>query len=285
MERALECNLKYFSLSEILFLMEKFKKTGKLEITYRNKKGEIYIEEGKCVHSSYSGFEGIDAVYEMAQIIEGTLTFIPSVFSDRKTISAPFTVLKDEIEKRSYEIRGLKEKLPPLDSVMIKSDKPPSPELTLRKTDWKLLTLIDGKRNLREVIEESGLGLLESYKSLFYLKEKGLIIDPEEGKKAEEKFLKFLNIWLHELSGEMKEELKKNAEFIIENLKKTNPFIAHNLNFEKEFKFSSNINLSFKDIEEIQKQLEEVLKLKLEENFGKILADKKFETIKKKIQV
>ena len=285
MERALECDLKYFSLSEILFLMEKFKKTGKLEITYKDKKGEIYVEEGKCVHSSYSNVEGIDAVYEMAQIIEGTLTFIPSALSDKKTISAPFTVLQEEIEKRSYEIRGLKEKLPPLDTVMVKSDKPPSPELTLRKTDWKLLTLIDGKRNLREVIEESGLGLLESYKSLVYLKEQGLIIDPEESKKAREKLLKFLNVWVYELSGELEEELKKNAEFIIENIKNSNPAIGDNLGFEKEFKFNSNINLSFKDVEEIQKQLEEVLKSKLEENFSKILAKKKFEAIKKKIEV
>ncbi len=203
MEKALECNLRYFSLSEILLLMEKFKKKGKLEITYKDKRGEIYIEEGKCVHSFYHGKEGIDAVYEMAQMIEGNLTFIPSLISDKRTISVPFTILQKEIEKRSYEIRGLKEKLPSLDTVMVKSDKPPSPELTLRKSDWKLLTLINGKRNLREVIEESGLGLLESYKSLVYLKEKGLIVDPEESKKAKGKFLKFLNVWVYELSGEL----------------------------------------------------------------------------------
>ncbi len=283
MEKALECDLKYFSLSEILQLMEKFKKTGKIEINYRDKNGEIFLEEGRCVHSHIQNKDGIDALYEMAQLVEGKLTFFPSILSERKTISAPFTVLKDEIEKRSYEIKGLKEKLPELDTVMVKSDKPPSPELTLRKTDWKILTLMDGKKTLREIIEQSGFGLLESYKSLVYLKEKGLIIDPEESKKARENLMKFLNEWLKELSGEIESEINKQSVFIIETVKKTNPEIGNSINFKKEFKISENINLSFKDIEEIKRNLDEIFKGKLEEIFGKILARKKYETLKKKL--
>ncbi|MEO0254275.1 MAG: DUF4388 domain-containing protein [candidate division WOR-3 bacterium] len=283
MEKALECDLKYFSLSEILQLMEKFKKTGKIEISYRDKKGEIFLEEGRCVHSHFSNKEGIDALYEMAQFIEGKLIFIPSLLSDKKTISAPFTVLRDEIEKRSYEIKGLKEKLPDLDTRMVKSDKSPSPELTLRKTDWKILTLMDGKKTLREIIEQSSLGLLESYKSLVYLKEKGLIVDPEESKKARENLTKFLNEWLKELSGEIESEINKQSEFIIETIKKTNPEIGNSISFKKEFKISENINLSFKDIEEIKRKLDEIFLGKLEEIFGKILARKKYETLKKKL--
>ncbi len=57
------------------------------------------------------------------------------------------------------------------------------------------------------------------------------------------------------------------------------------MSFEREFKFNSEINLSFKDVEEIEKELEKVLKSRLEENFGKVLADRKFETIKKKIEL
>ncbi|MEN3046845.1 MAG: DUF4388 domain-containing protein [Candidatus Hydrothermales bacterium] len=282
MEKGLECDLKYFSVSEILQLMDRFKKTGKIEIEIKNKKGEIYVFEGRCVHSTFGNLEGIDAIYEMAQFVEGKLTFYPSVISERRTVSAPFTVLKDEIERRSFEIRGLREKLPSLDTVMVKTDKPPS-ELTLRKTDWKILTLIDGKKNLREVIESSGLGLLESFKSLAYLSEKGLIVDPKESEKAKEGLIRFLNEWLKELSGEVETEIKKLGEFIIENLKKTNPTVGNSIIFGKEFSLPESLNLSFKDVEEIKRSLEETLRSKLEEIYGKVLAEKKIEVIKKKL--
>ncbi|MEN3044365.1 MAG: DUF4388 domain-containing protein [Candidatus Hydrothermales bacterium] len=282
MEKALECDLKYFSLSEILQLLDRFKKTGKIELDIKNKKGEIYVLEGKCIHSTFGNTEGIDAIFEMAQLVEGKLTFYPSLISEKKTISAPFTVLKDEVERRTFEIRNLKEKLPPLDTVMVKTDKPPS-ELTLRKTDWKILTLIDGKKNLREVIETSGLGLLESLKSLAYLNEKGLIVDPKESEKAKVSLVKFLNEWLKELSGDVETEIKKYSEFIIENLKKVNPSLGNLVNFKKEFNLPESLNLSLRDVEEIKRSLEEIFKLKLEEIFGKILAEKKIEILKKKL--
>ncbi len=286
MEKVLECDLKFFSLSEILFFFEKFKKTGKIEITYKDKKGEIFLEEGKCVHSIFLNSEGIDALYEMAQLVEGKMEFFAGVLSEKRTIYASHAVIHEEIEKRSYEIRDLKSKLPSLDTVMKKTDTPPSPELTLRKTDWKLLTLIDGERPLRRVIEESGLGLLEAYKGLVFLKEKGLIIDAEESKKATEKILKYLNTWTNELGGDLEEERKKIAESIQEMVKNdiNYPALSENLIFDAEFKFKSELNLSFKDVEDIMKKLDERLKQRLEETYGKILAKKKFETIKKKIE-
>ncbi|MEO0294529.1 MAG: hypothetical protein ABIM85_00735, partial [candidate division WOR-3 bacterium] len=78
-------------------------------------------------------------------------------------------------------------------------------------------------------------------------------------------------------------EINKQSEFIIETIKKTNPEIGNSINFKKEFKISENINLSFKDIEEIKRKLDEIFLGKLEEIFGKILARKKYETLKKKL--
>jgi hypothetical protein len=282
MQKVLECEIKSFSLIEILLLVEKLKKTGKIEVVYNTLKGEIYIEEGKCVHAVFKKKEGIDALFEIANFLEGKLSFFEGEFFSKRTIGGKIAVVKEELEKRSYEIRNLEEKLPSLDTVMIKSDTPPSPELTLRKSDWKLLALIDGKKTLKEVIEKSGLGLIEAYKGIIFLKEKGLIVDPLEGKKAQQKLLKYLNIWNEELGGELEEEKRRSAQIIISaitELHNTGP-ILQNIVFDKEFKARKSLKLNMKETEEIIKKLEKKLAAKLIEKYGKVLAKKKLETIK-----
>ncbi len=196
-KEVLKVDLGYFSVVDVLYFLSMNKKTGKLTVKSQQV-GEVYIEEGKCSHAKLGKMEGLDALFEISLFTEGSLNFEPNTLPEKKTLSGDTGVLFEEVEKRSKEIRNMENKLPPLNSVLLKSENPPDEKLKLRKNDWKILSLVDGKKGLREIISESGVGIFEAYKSVYFLIEKGLIFDPEEGKRIGKKFIEFLNAILEE---------------------------------------------------------------------------------------
>lgn len=285
-KEALKADLAHFSVAQVLYFLSMNKKTGRLKVKAKHE-GEIYVEEGKCTHASMNEIEGLDALFELSLLTEGSLSFEPDVLPEKKTMSGETGKLFEEVEKRSKEIRNLENKLPPLDAVLLKSENPPDEKLKLRKNDWKVLSLVDGKRPLREIIFESGIGVFEAYKSLSFLIEKGLIFDPEEGKRNGERFLEFLNAFLDEYSRDAVELKKSGTSFIKTSLKNAGfNEIEKIVNFDEEQKkivSAEEIILSKDEFEKMKSSLLPFFEKKFILDFGKILGKKKFENFKRRI--
>jgi len=287
-KEVLRAELEYITLVEILYFLTINKKTGKLKIK-SNEEGEIYVEDGKCTHAKFKDLEGIDAIFELSLLKEGNISFYPNEFPSKKTISGEIGKLFEEVERRSKEIRDLEKKIPPLDAVLLKSDKTPDETLKLRKNDWKILSLIDGKRKLREIIIESGIGLFEAYRSIYFLTSKGLLIDPEEGKRKANKILKILNEFIDEYSKESL-ELRKSCSNFIKTVLKSAGFkeIEENIEFD-ESKNKLNFKREMIIDEEKYKTIKETILPPFEKkfalDFGTILGKKKFENFKKRIEI
>jgi len=282
---SLKADLKYFTVPQIMFLLVKYKKTGKIEVkSDEYGEGEIYFDNGECVHAKVKDKEGLDALYEISIWDEGELSFIPDEKSDKKTIEGEASVLFEQIEKRTYEIANFKEKLPPLDSVVHKSPYVDMDKVILRKNDLKILSLVDGKRTLRDIIKSSGLGALDAYISLAYLFEKGFLVNIESIKMELEKIVKYLNTYIEEMGAteEIRKDLFDFVKSVLTDIDLEGVFAL--FISEKEGKFILNEDIDYLRIKiPVLRGLMEVLKERLfrkaSELWGKLLARKKMEKV------
>lgn len=192
-----EINLQEFDLTDVLQLLLHAKKTGVVHVTGETP-GEIYFVDGIVVHAADAACKGLDALFNMSAATSGSANFEPEARAPENTIAEDAGRLLDTVEKRRVEFQSLRMKLPPTNSVWAKTTKEPESAVALRRTDWQVLAMIDGKRNLSGVINESKLGSYEVMKSIVWLKEKGLIYEPEQAARTMARLLNYLNCFLHD---------------------------------------------------------------------------------------
>ncbi|MEO0225525.1 MAG: DUF4388 domain-containing protein [candidate division WOR-3 bacterium] len=197
----LEVNLKHFDLGQLLLFLNHTGKTGRLKIDGSSRNGAVYLSEGKVVHCECGEMVGVEALYDLAMEEAGRAVFETGVSTTQKTFEEDMGNLAQEFERRRTEFKELITKLPPLDSVMVKSSSVSTEGgVSLRRVDWQVLALIDGKNTLKEVIEASKVGAFDAYKSLVWLKEQGLIVDPKEFERLVEKEINRIDIFLDEFA-------------------------------------------------------------------------------------
>ena len=63
---------------------------------------------------------------------------------------------------------------------------PSKQEITLKKEEWRVLSLIDGNRTVRDVVDGSGLGDFAAHKSIHSLMLSGLVEKSEEAQKKKD---------------------------------------------------------------------------------------------------
>jgi len=210
MPAALRGNLTYILPEEVMYLLSRFKKTGRLDMG----SGSVYFHGGNVVHAKATELEGVDAFYSLAMKEEGEFTFYPDEKAPKNTISVPLAELFQEIERRKAEIEEVMKELPPLDTVPAKSTKTPAKEkIEMKKTHWKILILVDGKRNLRQIVNESGIEKSEAMRSIVWLFNEGLIYDPKEKERIIKEGTQKLKVFLKEFGeGPWIEIIKKKLD-------------------------------------------------------------------------
>ncbi len=265
----------YFSVGEILYLLSHFKKTGKLSI---KNEGEIYILNGKAVHSIYKNLKGVEALYNLSILTNGEFEFISEEKSSEITIDRGNSELFNEIEKRATAVSEIEKELPPLNAVPVKSQSTPKEKVALRKSDWKVLIKVDGKNNIKHIIKESGMGIFEAMKTLVWLFQQNLIYDPELKERILNDGSKKINAILDVLGkGPWWDELKN----FIAKSKLDDYFIIEDNKFEIK---KEDVPLSDKELKDMFNDIIERLKEKASETLGKVLALKKIQNALKKVE-
>jgi hypothetical protein len=99
----------------------------------------------------------------------------------------------NQIEKRKVEFDDLAKRLPPFEAVLEKRADGIGENISLRKSDWAVIRIVDGRKNIRTVIKESKLPLLEAYKTLEYLLSKGMIFDKSQSERLKQILLTSMN--------------------------------------------------------------------------------------------
>lgn len=184
----LEGDLTHFSLPDIIQLIGMGKRTGMLELKRENEIGFIYFNEGQPVHSIYNNIKGEEAAYNLFNWTRGTFKFENNITTPTETITINWMNLIMEGARHVDELEKIKTKIPSLNIIftVIEDIKKDSTDINLSPKEWNVLSLIDGKRTCKEIVDKTSYGELETLKIVYELLSAGLLVKGEV--KLEEPF-------------------------------------------------------------------------------------------------
>jgi hypothetical protein len=181
---AFQGSLAELHLPDIIQLVSVSGKTGVFHLTDGDKKGQIYLKDGRIVHAELAQLSGEEAVYSLAIWKQGEFRFDATVEPSRHTIQKSNTSLLMEAARRMDEWRVLSKKIPSVDHIpeFVVPDNREG-QINLNTMEWLLLSKIDGHRSLRAVASATKLDDFEAAKLLYGLVATGLIRlrDPSTG--------------------------------------------------------------------------------------------------------
>jgi len=274
-----EINLQDFSLTDVLQFILQTKKTGVLYVE-GDSSGEIYFSEGLVVHAKNAMSEGLDALFEMSVLPTGKANFVPRVNAPKETISEDTGKLVETIEKRRIEFQEVRESLPPMDSTFAKTTRDLESSVALRRSDWQILALIDGKRKLADVITGSKLGGYEAMKTIVWLKEKELIFEPEKAARVVSRLVTYLNLFFADFGKNGLIWFRRWA-----SSSDANKEMAHVMSVDEgTMELSVRSELSPEQIDGFIKSFEEIVKAEGPKIYGKVLFRKKFDDFRGKLK-
>lgn len=164
-----------FPLFEVIQFLGMIRKKGALRISWENEEDTIllYIDNGNLLHAANHRNSGTDVFFRALEKETGYFKFSPMESPDHITIDQPLNFLLLESQRRLDELRNLSANLPPEDmSLFIASDLESVPPLNTLQ--WKILSMVNGRRTLKRICEKAG-DELETKKILLALMQKGVI--------------------------------------------------------------------------------------------------------------
>lgn len=160
------------------------------ELKTRKRLGELLVLESFITRKDLEDVvrqQVEDVIYDLLRWETGNFKFYENKFPTQEdvTINISTENLILESVRRLDEIEQIQSKLPPFDTVLGLSltETRRTKDIALEAEEWNVLTLVNSKRDIRRIIEESRLGKLETMRRLAGLLLAGLV---EQVKPVEE---------------------------------------------------------------------------------------------------
>lgn len=156
---ALEGDLENLALPELIQFFHLQGRDGVLAVfgPDGNPLAELWYQRRELVHALAFGLDGADAVYAALTITRGRFEFV----LDFPT--PPPRTIRENVQNLILE--GLRRLdggwnvdvvLPADDCSLFVSPEPPQDDIRLTAKEWSILSLVNGKRTIRQVIEATG---------------------------------------------------------------------------------------------------------------------------------
>jgi tetratricopeptide (TPR) repeat protein len=171
---AIRGNLSDASLPDVLQLLAMGSKTGCLTLQVDDASGSIYFENGRVCYASLSTrtLDTDDAVFAMFNWMHGAFSFEPGE-------NPPAGVVRTAVDPQELLLEGarrvdewslIEKKVPNFDKVFaLDRQQMLHNTIAFTRDQQGLLPLIDGNRNVRELMQESKLGEFAIGKALYGL--------------------------------------------------------------------------------------------------------------------
>jgi hypothetical protein len=170
-------NLSHISLNDILLLATGGKKSGVLKLARGKETVEVYFVEGSIVHASCPIGDGEKALLYPVTWGEGTFSMLPNGSPPATTIKKSSSEILDEVRAMSREWESILEIIPSGKTVFRIAD--PGEEhggaITVPHVGWRVLTKIDGTRNVQEIAESLRIPYAYTAKVIFNLHKSRLV--------------------------------------------------------------------------------------------------------------
>jgi hypothetical protein len=170
-------NLSHISLNDILLLATGGKKSGVLKLARGKETVEVYFVDGNIVHASCPIGDGEKALLYPVTWGEGTFSMLPNGAPPATTIKKSASEILDEVRAMSREWESIVEIIPSGKTVFRIADpgEEQSGAITIPHVGWRVLTKIDGIRNVQEIAESLRIPYAYTAKVIFNLHKSRLV--------------------------------------------------------------------------------------------------------------
>ncbi|MDH3523222.1 MAG: DUF4388 domain-containing protein [Acidobacteriota bacterium] len=184
---AFQGSLEELPLPDVIQLVAASGKTGKFSVSSRLGSGDIFLRDGRIVHSRSAQLRGEEAFYELATWQEGEFVFTPGDEAPDATIEKSNTNLLMQAAQRIDEWKVLVSKVPSTRMIPVFTDHGGSTNVSLSPAEWNVVRRIDELRPIEEIAREMGASAFEVSKTVFGLITSGLVDlrEPDEDRRLE----------------------------------------------------------------------------------------------------
>jgi hypothetical protein len=144
-------------------------KGGVITITHEGQRSHIWCDKGEIVDAESGALRGAAAIYRILSFEQGQVLADFRSEPRERTVELPANVLLLEAARRQDECRRVLDRLGGERTVYRHAATPTAPA---NRVERQLLGLCDGTRNLREVLEQSDAGDLETLQAVAGLVER-----------------------------------------------------------------------------------------------------------------
>lgn len=145
-----------FPLAEVIQFLGMTRKTGELRI-YSGEPSQwasLFFQEESLLHARVDQVEGMEAFLRIITREKGQFHFFSDLLPEKQSIGKPVHYLMLQVQSQLDELRHLDRILPPLDTTLaLNPSVDPIPRLNTQ--EWMVLSQINGRRTLGQIIEHS----------------------------------------------------------------------------------------------------------------------------------
>jgi hypothetical protein len=170
-------NLSQISLNDLLLLATSGKKSGVLKLSRGKETVEVYLNSGEIVHATCPIGDGEKALLYPVTWGEGSFALFPNGASPPATIRKQSAQILDEVKAMSREWETILEVIPSGKTVfrLAELGDEQSGPISVPHVGWRVLTKIDGIRNVQEIAEILRVPYAYTAKVIFNLHKAGLV--------------------------------------------------------------------------------------------------------------
>jgi hypothetical protein len=177
--------LSEIKLADVLRLFAVGKKSGLLTASASGQQALLRFHKGAVIHATAGRLQGDEAVLDVFGWKEGQLTFVPEekVVTANVTHGVDVLIMEGEKTGESFHRMNL---LIPTDHVVFQMAPPPGNGAAyfVGATEWTILRVLDGVRDVREIVEATQLPRGDVARVLFEMAEAGFLEKVEMEKTA-----------------------------------------------------------------------------------------------------
>lgn len=190
---SLQGTLDTFSLPEILELVEKSRKTGALEVRDPQSRGVLYFAGGRFSAAEAGELNGpvesaeelearlIDVCFALFRVETGLFEFESDRFPPWPVRGgSEVAPIVEQVQQLRRDWLAIEAVLPSLDCRPGVVDDLDGDRVVLNKAGFRVLRVVDGERNVREIARAVGRSVLEVCKVLKDLVEAGAVVVPTD---------------------------------------------------------------------------------------------------------
>jgi hypothetical protein len=166
-------------IADVLRLFAAGRKTGRLTVSAEEEQAVLHFQKGAIVHAHAAGgsVQGDEAVVELFGWKEGQLTFVPEETAVPSNVSRGVDQLILEGLRSGDHAHRMRMAIPSDEAVFQTADGPADAEARIEVSagEWRILRLVDGSRDVGELVAQSGAERGTAVEALFRLLEAGFL--------------------------------------------------------------------------------------------------------------